>query len=113
MWMGVYLVFGLYWMTAYLDYQCQFVIMVATCSYYFNSTKKKEGSAQVLLGFKSGFYHCGSIAFGSFFVAIVQTATTFMGYLKYFGLAVGTASKASTGGGGCLSFIWDESTLTY
>jgi hypothetical protein len=75
--MAIYLVFALYWVTSYLDYECQFIIMVATCSFYFNSgwskeeNKYLEGKANVPLGFKAAWYHKGSIAFGSFFVALV------------------------------------------
>jgi hypothetical protein len=64
--------------------------MVATCSYYFNSNRNKEGSAEVLIGFKSAFFHYGSIAFGAFMIAMVKTVTSFVGY---FGMLCGTATR--------------------
>ena len=85
-WIIIYMTFGLFWITSFLDFQCQFVINVAACSYYFDSNKEKEGDASILLGFKSAFFHVGSIAFGSFFIAMIKTLTTFLSYLKTIGI---------------------------
>lgn len=69
-----YMVFGLCWITAWLEYTCKFVIQVTAASYYYNSSPAKgEGSAQVMLGFKFAYMnHMGSIAFGSFIIAVVR-----------------------------------------
>ena len=99
----IYLIFALFWINSFLDYLCQFIINVATCSYYFDSTKDKEGNASITLGFKSAFYHVGSIAFGSFFIASLRIVVYFISFINSLGFSV------------CGSFfqILDESTLAF
>ena len=36
-WMAGYMIFGIFWVTAWLDYMSRFIIMVSTSTYYFNS----------------------------------------------------------------------------
>jgi len=46
---------------------------VGATTYYFNSDATKEGEAEIGLGFRFAYvYHCGSIAFGAFIIALVQ-----------------------------------------
>lgn len=46
--------------------------MVAATTYYFDSNSEKDGEADVSLGFKFTYmYHAGSLAFGSFIIAVV------------------------------------------
>ena len=50
-----------------------FIVMVSGCSYYFDSSKDKEGDADVGMGVKMAWVnHIGSIAFGSFIIALVE-----------------------------------------
>jgi len=47
--------------------------MVSATTYYFDSNKKRDGKAEVGLGFKFTYmYHAGSLAFGSFIIALIQ-----------------------------------------
>jgi choline transporter-like protein 2/4/5 len=75
-WMAAYMFFGILWVTAWLEYSSQFVIMVSASSYYFNSNSETDGSADVCLGFKYAILHTGSIAIGAFIIAIVQFIRT-------------------------------------
>lgn len=71
--MAAYMIFGLFWIMAWLKYTCNFICMVAASTYYFNSSANKEGQAEVAIGFKfAHFNNFGSIAFGSCIIAIVQ-----------------------------------------
>lgn len=65
--------------------------MVSAASYYFDSNKDKDGSASVCKGFKFAYgNHMGSIAFGSFIIALIRLIKFIILY------AAQTASK--TGG---------------
>ena len=47
--------------------------MVSATSYYFDSNRERDGYASVGLGFKLAYMnHVGSLAFGSFIIALVQ-----------------------------------------
>jgi choline transporter-like protein 2/4/5 len=71
--MALYMFFGLLWILAFINYCSKFIVMVSVSTYYFNSCPIIEGDAEVLLGFKFAYLnHAGSIAFGSFVIAIVQ-----------------------------------------
>ena len=47
-------------------------MMVSASTYYFNSHKDKEGSAEVGVGFKYAALHSGSIAIGAFIIAVIR-----------------------------------------
>jgi hypothetical protein len=72
-----YMIFGVLWVTAFLRAQSTFITMVSACTYYFNSSKdapedKQEGEAEVGLAFKFAYmYHIGSLAMGSFIIAMI------------------------------------------
>jgi hypothetical protein len=73
--MALYMLFGLLWIQAFLEYACRFIVMVAASTYYFNSTiedGEDGGEADVSVGFKYALVHSGSIALGSFIIAVVQ-----------------------------------------
>jgi len=71
--MAWYMLFGVLWITAWFEYACTFVVMVAASTYYFNSDASNEGDAEVGLGISWTFnYHAGSIAIGAFIIAIVR-----------------------------------------
>jgi hypothetical protein len=72
-WMFAYMVFGIIWICSWLDYCSTFIVMVSSATYYFNSSQKFEGSAEVSLGFTWAFlFHAGSIAIGSLVIAVVR-----------------------------------------
>jgi hypothetical protein len=67
------LFFGLLWVVAFNQATSSFIVMVSATSYYFDSNKDYEGSSDVGLGFQLAYMsHAGSLAFGSFIVALVQ-----------------------------------------
>jgi hypothetical protein len=73
-----YMLFGVLWVTAFLRAQSSFITMVSASTYYFDSSMTKpegeqEGEADVSLAFKFTFmYHSGSLAVGSFIIALIQ-----------------------------------------
>jgi len=70
--MCLYMLFGILWVTAFFEYCSTFVIMVSASTYYFNSDMHTEGDAEVSLGFTYCFTHFGSIAIGSFIIALIR-----------------------------------------
>lgn len=65
--------FGLLWILAFFNAQQSFIVMVSACSYYFDSNSEKDGYADVGMGVKYAWvYHSGSLALGSFIIALVQ-----------------------------------------
>lgn len=68
-----FMLFGLLWIFAFIKANSGFVTMVSATTYYFDSNKEKEGDADVGLGFKFAYmYHAGSLALGSFIIAVIQ-----------------------------------------
>lgn len=67
------MIFGILWICAFLKAKSSFIVMVSATSYYFDSNSEKDGEANVTLGFKFTYlYHIGSIALGSFIIAVIQ-----------------------------------------
>lgn len=67
------LFFGLLWVVAFNRATSGFIVMVSATTYYFDSNEDREGYADVGLGFHLAYLsHAGSLAFGSFIVALVQ-----------------------------------------
>lgn len=90
--MAWFMFFGLLWLMAWIKYTCKFICMVAAATYYFNSNAKNEGNAEVGLGFKFAYFkHMGSLAVGSFIIAIVQLIRFIFLYIAK------TAAKAGGG----------------
>jgi hypothetical protein len=81
-----YFLFGLFWFVAFLICLQQFIIAAMTCMWYFsgqgNDSSDTKGTVSVLLAIKWGcWYHCGSIAFGSFLIALVTMIRVVFEYL--------------------------------
>jgi hypothetical protein len=70
--MSLYMLFGILWVTAFFEYCSTFVIMVSASTYYFNSDPHNEGAAEVDMGFKYCVTHFGSLAIGSFIIAVIR-----------------------------------------
>jgi hypothetical protein len=69
----LFMLFGILWIAAFIRAKSSFITMVAATTYYFDSNKDKDGEADVGLGFKFAYmYHAGSLAFGSFIIAVIQ-----------------------------------------
>lgn len=66
------MLFGLFWIISFINAKTSFIAMVSASTYYFNSSKDFDGEAEVSLGFKFAYlYHVGTLAFGSFIIAVV------------------------------------------
>jgi len=70
--MAMYMFFGILWVTAFFEYCCTFVVMVSASTYYWDSNSMRDGFADVRLGFAYCFKHFGSLAIGSFIIAIIR-----------------------------------------
>ena len=71
--MALYMLFGILWITAWIEYANCFVVMVGAATYYFDSNPQKEGSASICRGFKFAYMnHAGSIAMGAFIIAVIR-----------------------------------------
>lgn len=70
------MVFGVLWLTAWVEYTSRFVIIVGAATYYFNNHRDRadeEASADICYGFKCAYlHHMGSIAFGAFIIALIR-----------------------------------------
>jgi hypothetical protein len=70
--MGLYMFFGILWVCAFFEYCSTFVVMVSASTYYWSSNPMAEGDADVGLGFSFCFVHFGSLAIGSFIIALIR-----------------------------------------
>jgi len=70
--MALYMFFGILWVTAFFEYCSTFVVMVSSCTYYWNSDAHHDGSAEVAVGFGACVSHAGSLAIGSFIIAVIR-----------------------------------------
>lgn len=86
-----FLCFGLVWMTFFLRYSSNYVIMVTASTYYFSCRPDEEredgekgvdGSGNMSLGWRWAWVNnFGSIAFGSLIIAIVYTVKVIVYYV--------------------------------
>lgn len=70
--MALYMFFGILWVCAFFEYCSTFVVMVSTSTYYWSSNSMAEGDGDVALGFSYCFVHFGSLAIGSFIIALIR-----------------------------------------
>lgn len=64
--MMIFMIVGLIWIVFWIQDKTGFICMVSASSYYFDSSKDKEGSASVMTGFHYAYFkHAGSLALGS------------------------------------------------
>lgn len=78
------MVFGIFWLVAWIEYSSRFVVIVGAVTYYFNNHRdqEEEGAAEVSFGFKCAYYyHQGSIAFGAFIIALIRFIKAIFYYL--------------------------------
>ena len=72
-WIFFYDVFGLFWINAFIIGCTEFIIGCSACLWYFEVCTDSKGKGTVMRGFHWLMrYHLGSIAFGSFLIAICQ-----------------------------------------
>jgi len=68
-----FMIFMIVWILEWFTAKVNFITMYSASSYYFNSTRKEEGDADVTAAFKATYFvHAGSLAFGSFIIAAVK-----------------------------------------
>lgn len=70
----IYHLFGLFWISAFIIGSAQFILASAVCIWYFSQggDSDDKGKFAVARGTKWLFrYHAGSIAFGSFIIAVM------------------------------------------
>lgn len=78
----LFMLFGIFWIVAFIKAKSSFITMVAATTYYFDSNSERDGVADVGLGFKFTYmYHAGSLAFGSFIIALIQFIRVIFMYL--------------------------------
>jgi len=71
--MSIFLFFGLLWTMKFIDDKVKFIAMSSAASYYFDSSRQKEGSADVCQAIKWAYTkHPGSLAFGSFCMTLIS-----------------------------------------
>lgn len=70
------MVFGFFWLTAFIEYTSRMIVIVGAVTYYFNNDRDhpdEEKGADIIFGFKCAYiYHAGSIALGSFIIAVIR-----------------------------------------
>lgn len=92
--MALFMLFGLLWVTAWLEYTSRFIAIVGATTYYFDNSRERtdeEAPADICFGFKCAYlHHMGSLAFGAFIIALIR----FIKILFYY-----AAKKAEQAGG--------------
>lgn len=69
----LYHLFGGLWVNAFLIGSFQFIVAAACAVWYFSHTSDTAGTGSITIGIKWILrYHLGSIAFGSFIIAVVE-----------------------------------------
>ena len=102
--MVYFMCFGAFWITAFLVAANEFVVIVSTCTWYFSRKDIPDddgipGDSDVYKGFWwSVRYHVGSIAFGSFILAVVWTIRSVFEY-------VGNKVERASGNNGCVKCL--------
>lgn len=81
--MFLYSLFGYLWMNAFIIGVTQFMISASVALWYFSCTSDANGKGSLMTGFYWVFrYHLGSIAMGSFLIALVQFIRIIFEYYK-------------------------------
>jgi len=80
--MIIYDIFGILWGNAFVAAAAQFMIASCTCIWYFSQPDEKPHGA-VRRSFRRLWrYHLGSIAFGSFILAVIQMIRLILAYIQ-------------------------------
>ena len=92
--------FGIIWIVCFISAKTNFVTMMSVCTYYFSikaGEDKKDPEADVGLSLKYSFlYHIGSLACGSFILALITFARIWAWIIE------NTAKRAGDKAGECL-----------
>jgi hypothetical protein len=74
-WMCVFMFFGLLWLTAIVEYQSYFIIITATCTFYFNNKRNfnDNGATQFGMAWTISYVnHFGTVVFGALIISIIR-----------------------------------------
>jgi len=68
-----FMIFMIVWILEWISAKVNFITMYSASTYYFTSNANVDGEANVGDAFKAAYvYHAGSLAFGSFIIALVK-----------------------------------------
>ena len=86
--MFLYMLFGLFWLIAFIIAVQIFTTSATTCMWYFtghgSDASHMQGTYSVWMALKWAFrYHLGSLAFGSFLVAVITMIRVIFEYIVY------------------------------
>jgi len=84
-WVFLFMLFGIFWILAFLDAIQKFVVAATTCIWYFSGNGSdnadKKGTVSMCMTFKWAiFYHMGTMAFGGFLIALVSMVKVIFEY---------------------------------
>lgn len=80
--MAVY-VFGLFWIAELLAAVFNYALIVGVCTWYFTSHGDTRGSLSIFKGFWWSIrYNLGSLALGSFILAVIWTIRIIFEYFE-------------------------------
>ena len=84
----LFMLFGLFWVIAFLDAIQMFSIAATCCMWYFSGQgsddASKTGSVSIMLSFKWAlWYHLGSLAWGSFLIAVITMIKVIFEYFAH------------------------------
>jgi solute carrier family 44 protein 1 (choline transporter-like protein) len=78
-----YFIFAFFWIWAILMALNQFVIAATTIQWYFTEHSDTDGDVSILKSFNwAALYHTGSLAFGSFFVAVLSLVRVIFDFMR-------------------------------
>lgn len=90
-WIFLYHVFGLFWINAFIIGSTQFIIGASAVIWYFECNTDSKGKGSVTTGFHWLVrYHLGSLAFGSFVIAVCEMIRF---CFEYYRRKLGSMSK--------------------
>lgn len=82
-WQIAVFVFGLFWIVELLQAIFKFMLIVGVCTWYFTSTHDSRGRFSIFKGLWWAIrYNFGSLALGSFILAIIWTIRVIFEYLE-------------------------------
>lgn len=90
--------FELFYMNAFIDAYCTFVLASSACIWYWKPTRDTPESPVAKSFFRAWRFHLGSLAFGALIVAIIRFMIAVLQYFK---------QKIDTAGGAKLSKIYN------
>ena len=80
--MGTVIVFGMFWIVELISAIFHYSLIVGVCTWYFTSTNEERGTFSLCTGFAWAFrYNMGSLAFGSFLLAVIWMLRMIFEYL--------------------------------